>query len=60
MTRIFFKLSVKAKKKNMDSRVRGNDKEKQIRNPNIEIRNNIECSKFKFSKKKNGFPPSRE
>jgi len=36
----------------MDSRLRGNDKEKQIRNPNIEIRNNIECSKFKCSKQK--------
>jgi len=40
------------KKEKLDSRFRGNDKEKQIRNPNFEILNKFECSKFKFTKQK--------
>jgi len=36
----------------MDSRLRGNDKEKQIRNPNIGILNKFECSKIQKKKRK--------
>jgi len=44
----------KNKKKKSEPRINTDccEKKKQIRNPNIEIRNNIECSKFKFSKEK--------